>query len=108
LGRSSRKGLVSRSESIYPFCLYLRSLSIGKNCSVFSWTLSVENKDPWHLSSKDRRNRNAFAEAPCGDSWRWDHSEACGKSEAHRSNRFGNPLLLPITCLPRNSPDCTP
>ena len=84
LGRSSRNGLESRSESMYPFCLYLRSLSMGKSCSVVSWTLCIENKDPWRRSSKDRRNRNAFMEVTAGHDWRWDHSEACGESEAHR------------------------
>src|ERR1700680_2144260 len=34
LGRSSRKPLASRSESMYPCCRYLRSLSMGKECSV--------------------------------------------------------------------------
>ena len=34
LGRSSRKPLESRSVSMYPGCLYLRSLSMGKGCSV--------------------------------------------------------------------------
>src|ERR1700686_3801451 len=34
LGRSSRKPLPSRSESMYPCCRYLRSLSMGKECSV--------------------------------------------------------------------------
>jgi hypothetical protein len=32
----------------------------GESCSVVSWTLCIENKDPWRRSSKDRRNRNAF------------------------------------------------
>jgi hypothetical protein len=36
LARSSRNGLVSRSESMYPFCRYLRSLSIMGSYSVLA------------------------------------------------------------------------
>ncbi len=108
LGRSA--GLASRSESMYPGCLYLRSLSMGKTCSVKKGEKRLKSRlvmdpDSWRSEPRTPTTPGGPAEVP--KRLIQELTEGLCKN-AGTPTRWTRPTDASSTYVARNGPSCTP
>jgi len=109
LARSSRKLLLS-PESMYPFCLYLRSLSIGESYSVLLGEKNLANYDQnsSRRSPKCRSLPRSRETDTASTVVSWDYQRGLMGVPKVQQTTGRNPPLLQIHMYHGTDMDCTP